>query len=283
MFKPILLCLCTFFLLIVKAQNLGVQDYFNNNLSKSFTAICENSSNCTYSLVLSNTNSTGPYDAAISIFVGAENVFSNEITVTNANPVTINFNVTQGSQIGIMFITTTPETYMRFQLYNQADGKGEIVQDSQSLQFLVWNACALESCTLSFSRSPSWVPNVVSNFKINGTIVATVDNTVATLDITYKPFDIMSIEVVGNPSDIVDGLMVVAFAEELNFLIWYSNSYFTPMLATANCLAPPAPIHSPFGGPLVPVTQEEIDLFVKTIGTSYSTLWYRETVNFDLI
>ena len=277
MFKPILLCLCTFFLLIVKAQNLGVQDHFNNDLSKSFTAVCENSINCTYSLVLSSASTS--YNVDVTIFVDTVNEFSDNISVTNASPVTVNFNVTQESQISISFTVQPAKSYMRFQLYNQADGNGQLVQDSKNLKFSVLNTCAVGiSCTLSFQRSQNWASNVLAQFKINGTIVATLNDVTMEQDVSFKAFDILSVEIVGNPVDIVDNL-IVAVVENQFTLFWFSNSYFTPMLATGNCLPPSPPIPSPFGGPLIPLTQEQIDLFLKTIGTSYSTLWYRETEN----
>ena len=279
MFKPILLCICTFFLLIVKAQSSGDQDHYNNDLSKSFTAVCENSSNCTYSLVLSTTSSS--YNVDVAIFVDTVNEFSDNIIVTNASPVTVNFNVTQGSQISISFNVPAqpPGSFVRFQLYNQADGNGQLVQDSKNLKFSVLNTCTEGSyCTLAFQCSRDWVPNVFAQFKINGTIVATLNDTTTAQDVSFKAFDILSVEIVGNPVDIVDNL-IVAVVENQFTLFWFSNSYFTPMLATGNCLPPSPPIPSPFGGLLIPMTQEQIDLFLKTIGTSYSTLWYRETEN----
>ena len=279
MFKPVLLFFCTFCILFVKAQNLGVQDHFNNNLSKSFKAVCETSSNCTYSLVLSSTSTS--YNVDVTIFVDTVNEFSENISVTNASPVTVNFNVTQGSQISITFSVQSAGSYLRFQLYNQADGNGSLVQDSKSLKFLVSNTCTGESsCTLEFVRSQEWVPNVSAQFKINGTIVATVNDVNMEQIVSYNAFDILSVEIVGNPVDIVDNLIVAVFANQFT-QYWFSNSYFTPMIAPGNCLPPSPPIPSPFGGSLIPLTQEQIDLFLKTIGTSYSTLWYRETENFD--
>ena len=46
-----------------------------------------------------------------------------------------------------------------------------------------------------------------SPIKINGTIIAKVNETTPSHnDISYKAFDIMSIEIVGKPEDIIDGL-----------------------------------------------------------------------------
>ena len=279
MFKPVLVYLYILFVLFVKAQDSGFQENKDGNLSKSFTAVCENSANCTYSLVLSSTSTS--YSVDVTIFVDTTIEFTGTVSVTSSIPVTVNFNVTQGNQIAVVFSVQPAGSYLRFQLYNQADGNGVVVQDSKSLKFSVFNTCTGEnSCSLSFTRSSEWAPNILAQFKINGTVSATLDNLTRTQTLSFKAFDNLSVEIVGNPADIIDNLIVAVLENQFS-LFWFSNSYFTPMLATGNCLPPSPPIPSPFGGPLIPLTQEQIDIFLKTIGASYSTLWYRLTKYLD--
>ena len=260
-------------LFIVKAHNLNVK---NDNRLKSFTAICADSSSCTYSLVLSSTNQS--YEVGFGIYVDSQEIIEQQHIITMATPVTVNFGVNQGSQISIFFATNTTGNSVQFEVYNQADGTGQLVIDSNRLSFLVLNTCAGgNSCSLIFTRGFGWTPNVSAQFKINGTIIATVNETITSHnDIPYTAFDIMSIEIVGNPEDIIDGLIVGAYKGADDYLVWYSNSYFTPMIFPGIC-APPIP--SPFGGPLIPLNQKQIDMFLASVGTSPSTLWFRETEN----
>ena len=271
MFKILLILFSLLF--AIKAQNLNIP---NDNRLKSFTAICADSSSCTYSLVLSSTNQS--YEVGFGIYVDSTEIIEQEHVITKTNPVTVNFDVNQGSQIAIQFAANITGNSVQFEVYNQADGKGQLVIDSNRLSFLVLNTCAVgSSCSLIFTRGFGWTPNISAQLKINGTIIAKVNETTPSHnDISYKAFDIMSIEIVGKPEDIIDGLRVAAYKGFEDYLVWYSNSYFTPMIFPAIC-APPIP--SPFGGPLIPVNQKQIDIFLASVGTSPSTLWYRETEN----
>ena len=165
------------------------------------------------------------------------------------------------NQIAVVFSVQPAGSYLRFQLYNQTDGNGVVVQDSKSLKFSVFNTCTGEnSCSLSLRDLQNghrifWL-NLKSTAPFRQRLIIWPELKL----FRFKAFDNLNCRNCGNPADIIDNLIVAVLENQFS-LFWFSNSYFTPMLATGNCLPPSPPIPSPFGGPLIPLTQEQIDLF----------------------
>lgn len=169
---------------------------------------------------------------------------------------------------------------MLFRVYNKEDRKGELILDSKSLKYAVPNKCQGQGCLLTFTRSSSWQSGVFASLKVNDATVATLNTTIESFVLPFAEFDALSVEITTDPpnSSITDGLSVEILYQSQSVSLWESNNYYMPMIFTADCNPPKPPmIHSPFGGGLYPVPQNEVDAFLNTIGTSYSTLWYRKT------
>lgn len=197
--------------------------------------------------------------------------------VSYGNPQIFDFGIKDQSQIVVGFypdvLPPTPNVY--FRVYNKAGGKGQVVQDSKGLKFLVANPCQSVGCSFQLSRSFSWSATVYANFKINGTIVATLNDTVQATDVIFNFADILSIKIGGNVATIPDDSAIFVNYLTDPFFAWYANSIHTPLTFPGICTP------SPFGGLLAPLTKEQIQKFLDSIGTSYSTLWYRETENLN--
>lgn len=261
---------------MVNAQSLATRTD-NDNLLKSFTATCADSgTNCTYSFVLSNTNSTGSIEARVIVLVNSQQVFNNTYTVDGLTSQTANFEIKHDSMVSVYILPNEQYTYMLLSVYDKADGQGRLVIDSKQLKFLVPNSCTEQGCELTFQRSKPWSPNVKAEFKVNGITVATLDESTSNAEVLFNRGDILSVHILGEPEDIADEFFVYAYSEGTVYFEWYANSYFRPMYFPTFCY-PPMP--SPFGGRLRPLNQEQVDLFLSSIGTSYSTFWYRETEN----
>lgn len=265
MFQVLLLLFSIFLLFNVKGQN--------DNLQKSFTGTCENTDVCLYSLKIL-TNSTN-YNVIISVD-SQQQIEKSFAAMKSDEPLILNFPVTQGSIVRLYLNVLNPGGgYIYFEVYNQADGKGLMIQDSRTLSFFVPNNCQeLAGCSYRFARSTPWPANVFAKFKVNDQFVATLDDSTKNAQINFNETDILAIEIVGDPLDITDDLSAFVYDKQDIVTTWYANSYYTPMIFLGIC-APPIP--SPFGGPLILMNQEEIDAFMASIGTTYSTLWYRET------
>ena len=282
MFKSVSLLLCLLFLVFVSADSLEIQSSLSTDLSKSFTATCDGSNVCMYSVVLSSVNITTEYEAQVTVTVGSVVQPDVQVSVNYTNPAVINFEVTDKTPISVMLELKPMSIYgALFQVFNKPDGLGDLVLDSQSTQFLLANTCVGTGCTLIFVRSASGWPNTLAAlFYINGVSVATLNSTNPTdVDITFNEGQILTIELVGITTGLPNDLEVVVFFGGSQIFGWSSNAYFIPLVFPGVCAPPPIPIPSPFGGPLIPVTQGEIDAFLASVGTSLSTLWYRQTVN----
>ena len=277
MFKPVFFLLIgLLFIFVVNAQNLEARAD-DDNLLKSFTATCQDpETTCTYSFVLSNTNSTGSIEAQVIVLINSQEVFNNTYTVDGLTSQTANFEIKHDSMVALYILPNEKYTYMLLSVYDKADGQGRLVIDSKQLRFLVPNSCTEQGCGFTFQRSKPWSPNVTAEFKVNGVTVATLDESTSNAEIPFNRGDILSIHILGKPEDIADEFFVDVNSGGEVYFEWYANSYFRPMYFPAFCYPP---IPSPFGGRLRPLTQEQIDVFLSSIGTSYSTLWYRETEN----
>lgn len=252
----------------------------NDNLLK-FTreATCDFSSNCTYSVVLSATVPSTSYNAKVLILIDFEIQNVTNVAVDYENPQIIDFNVKDKSEMNVIVIPDIdPAPFMLFRLYNRAGGKGKMLQDSKSREFVVSNICQGLGCVYNFYTFSVIPANVYAYFKINGTTVATLDTATTNLNIPVNIYDILSVAIEGDIS-ISDSVMILIDYDSRQMAAWSSNGYYTPFVFPGICLPP---IQSPFGGCLHQMDQEEIDRFLNSIGTSYSTLWYRETENNDI-
>ena len=284
MLKQVLFIFGALFLFFAKADNVEIQENSSNHLSKSFKAHCKTAeTSCNYLLVA--TTSGTSFGVTITIFVDSTSVFSGPYTVTNSEPATISFSVTDGSTISINFdIVSTPSSAMLFTLF---DNEMTPVADSQQLEFPVGNSCLSTTCSVTFARTMlGWPSNLAAKFYINETLAAEVNDTANNIIFNIAQYDVLKMKIVLDPSTpaIPDGLFAGVLSGGFPLIMWYSNYYFTPMvLNNAICSnnppppPPPNPTGSPFGGLLYPITQEEIIAFLVRTGTSYSTLWYRET------
>ena len=284
MFKSVFIIFGLLFLVFVSAENLEIQSSLSTDVSKSFTATCDGSNVCMYSVVLSSINVTVTYSSKVSVIVGGVEELAVIVTVDYANPAIINFEVTDKAPINVLFDMGYADgdgKYTLIQIFNKADGRGNLILDSKSLQILLQNTCPGQGCTLLFGRSTNGWPNTLAAlFKINGTTTATLNAINSTANVLFNEGDILTVELDGITTNLPDNLIVFASSQYSGFS-WFLNVYYTPMVFPGVCAPSPIPIPSPFGGPLIPVTQEEIDAFLAAIGTSFSTLWYRETENLN--
>ena len=286
MLKPVLFLICCLLLFVVKAQEIEVQNNSNNaDLLKSFTANCNTANTCTYSVVLMATNSSTSYSADVVVTVGSTDQPTASVNVNFTNPAVINFEVIDKTPISVSFNLQPPNEYdVEFVIFNQANGQGDVVQDSQNLQFLVRNPCTSQSCVLNFGRSATdWPTTLTALLKINNVVTTILNSTnPISVIVPFSDSDLLSMEITGDTTNLPDGLRAGILFNSAPIIQWFSNGYFTPMVFPGVCASPPPPPNptpSPFGGPLVPLTQEEIDAFSTSIGTSFSTSWYRETEN----
>lgn len=283
MLKSILLLLGFLFLFVVKGQEIETQSNSNNaDLLKSFTASCKTANTCTYSAVLLSTNSSVSYTADVVVTVGSMEQPAVTVNVDYINPGLVNFEVKDKTPISVNFTIQPPTEYdVQFLIFNQADGDGDLILDSQSLQFLVMNPCTGTGCTLQFGRSATdWPTTLSAILKINDVVTRILNSTnPISYIVTFSDSDLLSMEISGDTTNLPDGLRAGILFNGAPIIQWFSNGYFTPMVFPGICAPQPIPTPSPFGGPLVPLTQEEINAFSTSIGTSFSTLWYRETEN----
>ena len=285
MFKSVFLLFSLLFLVFVSAENSQLQGSLSTDLSKSFTATCEGSSVCMYSVVLSSTNVTVTYGSRVTVIVGTELELDVSVDVNYTNPAIINFEAMDKAPINVDFVFGAyaggDEKYFLIQIFNKADGRGDVILDSKNLQILLENTCVGQGCTMEFSRSTEGWPNTLAALlKINGTTAGILNAINSTTNVLVDEGDILTVELDGITTNIPDNLYVYASSQFSSFM-WLLNAYYTPMYFPGDCSPKPIPIPSPFGGPLIPATQEEIDAFLAAIGASFSTLWYRETENIN--
>ena len=248
----------------------------DNSLKFIRTATCDFSSNCTYSVVLSATVPSTSYNAKVYILFDSEIQNVTRVSVDYENPQIFDFNVMDKSEMNVLVIPDIdPAPFMLFRLYNRAGGKGKMLQDSKSREFVVSNLCQGQGCIYNFYNYSVIPANVYAYFKINGTTAATLNTATTNLNVPVNIYDILSIAIEGDIS-ISDSVIIFVDYDSRQIAAWVSNGYYTPFVFPGICLPP---IPSPFGGCLHPVDEEEINLFLNSIGTSYSTLWYRETEN----
>ena len=279
MLKPLLLIFINvLFLFVIKADNSQIQVNSNENLLKSLTATCGGSETCTFSLVLSSIIENQDYYVQVNIFVDSDQTKSEAFQVNYGTPRIINFEVKDQSEIQIkfQFPTGRGQNAALFKVYNQPNGGGHIIQYSKSPIFLLPNNCQTPNCVYQFigSSSMGWPLNVFAYCKINNTLSTTLNTINSDFKLLITENDILSIEIGTNPLDIPipDGLTIDVFDENgLPVFSWKSSSFFNPMVFPAICVPS---IPSPFGGDLSPITQEQINAFLASIGASYSTLWY---------
>ena len=290
MLKQLLLFLSVFFLVVVKAQELEIRNnlstnlsksHFSTDLSKSFTSTCDNSNSCVYSAVFFTTNITTSYTAYVVITVGTRDKPTVTVNVNYTNPAIINFEVKDKASMSVYFQIAPPTEYnAQVRICSKADGKGREIQNSQNLEFPVKNWCVGTGCILTFGRSiiPDWPDLLAAQLKINDDVKSVLNATLPpSVDVTFDEGDALSIEITGDTNNLPNGLTVGILFDGSPITEWISNAYYRPLVFTGVCASPQLP--SPFGGPLIPLNQEEIDAFLDAIGTSYSTFWYRKTVN----
>lgn len=283
MLKQVLFILGALFLFFAKAENVEIQKNSSSHLSKSFTAQCQTAETCNYLLVASTSGAS--FGVTITIYIDTTLAFSGTYTVTNSQPATISFPVESGKTITINYASvTTPSNAMLFTLF---DDEMNPVADSQQLEFPAANYCVSTTCAVLFSRTPiGWPTNLAVKFYINEALAAEVNTTANFINLDIAQYDVLKMKIVLDPSTpaIPDGLFAGVLAGANPLIMWYSNYYFTPMILNNTTCSntppppPPNPTGSPFGGLLYPITQQEINEFLARTGTSYSTLWYRETV-----
>ena len=186
MFKSLLIILALLF------TSVYAQD---SDLSKSFTANCEtnDSSACTYSLVLTSTSTNSGYMAAISIVIGENNTYYNPVVIANsANPQIFNIPVMDNEQVLINFqlYDQSAKTLVIYTIHNQADGNGKVIITSRSRQIMVYNPCETGSCQFDIigysSTQQAWPENLFAVVTVNGQIKATI----TTAGIMY-PFPVL--------------------------------------------------------------------------------------------
>ena len=280
MLKLILFLLSALLLIIVRADNTEIQR--NSIEAKSFTAHCQTSQTCDYSLVLSTSGSS--FGATVTVQVDSNVGSPTTVSVKSSEPATIKITVNDSSKITIYIdSTTSPSSAMLFTVY---DSEGNAIADSKQLVMRVLNDCQTETCDFSFHRSEFWTTGLVALFRVNFTVQATLDdNSPWDIPVTVGPYDSLIVEIVPDPNEapVPDGITVTVLYGQSVALYWYSNFYYTPMITFSNGCGnpppPPEPITSPFGGYLYQIKQKQIEEFLASIGTSYSTLWYRITKN----
>ena len=283
MLKQILFVFSVLFLFLAKAENVEIQGNSNGSLLKNFKANCQTTENCLYSITLSTSGSS--YSLVLTIVVDSNIVSVQTLSVKSSEPATAYFQVSTDSIISISFDQVSSASSSM--LFTLKDNAGNTIIDSKSRQFIVPNECRSSECSLTYSRTGVWKENVVADLKVNNQLVAELGKNYPN-PITFNVVqgDLVTIEIVTDPLEpiIDDGLTVSVQFGPVTLLTWYSNYYFSPMVApSVGCSNPPPPpppnpTGSPFGGLLYPITQEQIKEFLARTGTSYSTLWYRETV-----
>ena len=283
MLKQVLFIITALFIFFVKAENTEIQVNSNNNLSKSFTAHCQTAETCNYVFIASTTGQA--YEVGLSIYVNMSPVSTGSYSVTSLTSATISFPVSDGSNI--MITVDEIDKASSDMLLTLYDNFGNVVADSKQLEFTVKNFCLDVTCEVSLERTPiGWPTNLAAKLYINETVVAEVNSSTSnSVNFNFKPYDILKMKIVHDPSTpaIPDGFEAGVYFGSDALSLWRSNLYYTPMvLNSASCSnlpppPPPNPTGSPFGGLLYPITQEQIKEFLARTGTSYSTLWYRET------
>ena len=281
MMKLILFLFCVLFVFVIKTQEQLIHSD-TLSISKSFSAHCQTTETCEYSLVLST--SSGSYSANVTVDVDSSVGNPQIVNVKASEPATIKITVTEISQITITINSvTSPSNSMLITLY---DSVGNVVTDSKQLVFRVPNYCQSSLCVLAFQRSSEWTKGLVAQFKVNNTVAATLDEkSLTVITVPVAQYDLLIIEIIPDPNEdpIPDDITVSVFDGTSYPFNWYSNFYYTPMITYSNGCGnpppPPEPIHSPFGGYLYQIKQKQLEEFLRRIGTSYSALWYRITKN----
>ena len=253
----------------------------NSDLSKSFNAKCEakNSSDCTYSLVLTSISDNSGYETYVTIIVDKNiTLFSPYSIANSSDSEIINVNLTNNQHVLIYFnpFQGTNIQNIDFSLFNKADGKGVALMTSSTRQIMVNNSCDSDSCQFGiFGYSPQeqWPDNLSAVVTVNGQIKATVITADITYTFTVSNGDKIMFYLVTEPKNapIPDGLSVYIDYRDDRFFQWYSNAYFFPIAFDSNCseIFP----QSPFGGLLSLITREQILIFLNSI-KSQSKRWY---------
>ena len=264
MFKPLLIILALLFI-SVYAQTQ------NPDLSKSFTAICDAKEydTCLYSLVLASTSASFGYTIEVYVVVNDTVVTQAQYEIENSfSPEIVNIPVKNNEDILVYLdIISGVKVLVMFTLYDQAGGNGKVVTTSRSRHIIVNNPCEADSCRFEMKGSSGligWPDYLSAVVKVNGLVKATVNNTNNSTFFSVVKDDAIEYEVITESENapIPDGVSVSIYYR-FKFFKWISNSYYYPILINTECSAPYP--HSPFGGFLHTVSQEQLSIFLSSI------------------
>lgn len=271
-----------YFFLVFLFQNSSFAEeeinFFNDddNLTKSFTAICANNEedSCTYSVAYSSTSPTTGYSGNSRISVN-ELLHFDFFTVANStNPKIFNIKVRQNDEILIGFLPSQPKDYTLYNISatNGPDGTGITILNSRSNTIDIRNVCPKgEIRKYTIATDDPWDQELVMYAIVNDNVVTIFDGT--SVDFTVKYGDKVSILVLyqqGN--NIPYGYNAYINTDDPVFsriLTWYSNSYYELMMITNKCKLP----ISPFGGSLYPITRKQTEEFLENQMPSDSIIW----------
>lgn len=274
----------------VLAQEENVVSVDEAGYEKAFTAACDvttvNSFDgnlfCVYSVIFITFTSILSGTTIISVN-GQETVYT--FTITSTQNFVANFNVQKNDQVLIRFnpsmqLVQTSNYYFKVQNEPNQPGvvaastplQGDTIITSRARIFEVLNKCDSE-CTYRISSSNSFtmwfaLRTTVGIF-INGFELSTRFNG-NLYDYNIKKGDVITYQVYSPVPG--SGLQLTTTDKNVPsriILIWYLELFFSPMIVPNSCTKT-----SPFGGSVVLMSSEEVQIFLNSISAPISSYWF---------